>query len=110
MTDRERDVMAVLTGSYHATGVARLLNLRWVRGEPRPRRCSWCPVGPFQKNPVRPAAVPRASRERVARVLRRLVRAGLVVKLAGVRRPLYAPAALLREMVASLDRHLKGAT
>lgn len=75
MTDRERAVLRALRSWPCATPAAacRLLNLR--------RPCAWCPVGPPREG-EKCATVPRASRERVARVLRRLVRSGRVQAVA----------------------------
>lgn len=86
MTDRERDVMAAFARSpgvgFTPSVLARLLNLRW-RGDgaattPVRRPCPWCPVGPSRPG-ERCASVPRASREKAARVLRGLARTGRLI-------------------------------
>lgn len=94
LTNRERDVMRVLTGSYYPCGVARLLNLRGPWPNPRRVRCDWCPVGKVARGQLC-APVPRSSRGRVTRVLASLVRKGLVVRLKYRRKASYLPKSFL---------------
>lgn len=76
LTAREADVLAAIRRySAIAPGVvpvARVLNF----GKP----CDWCPVEKPAEG-KRVARVPRRSRERVARVLRRLAAKGLLVNV-----------------------------
>lgn len=78
MTDRERDVLAVMTlnGSFYGvTQLVRMLNIESDGGGYRQvNKCPWCPV--HVSGPHVLSAVPRTSRERMARVLTSLVASG----------------------------------
>lgn len=80
MTDRERDVLRVVNGTGMAlmpSHVARFLNIAFDGGGPVETPCGWCPVGP-PRGRERCASVPRPSAARVSRVLKSLLRRGLV--------------------------------
>ncbi len=82
MTDREKDVLAVLTSPtfWQPSQIARLLNLEpdGAGGYRSVPKCAWCPVLPPIPPKVRPARVPRSSLEKVRRALKGLVRDGAI--------------------------------
>ncbi len=86
MTRDEQCLTAIARfgGPVTATRLARLLNLHGP--------CDWCPVGKPATG-ERCATVPRASAARCARVIARLVAAGVLVDLNCHRHPLYVPGA-----------------
>lgn len=75
---RDEEVLAVFgQGWYQPTQLVRMLNLdekegggyQWVN------KCPWCPVS-APRNGQKCSTVPRVSRDRMNRVLKRLVRQG----------------------------------
>lgn len=81
---REDDVIAglrLLKMSATAAAVTRAINLAMGR-------CEWCPVLPAKPG-EQCAQVPPTSHERVNRVLKRLLKAGIIVDTKMWRRPTY---------------------